>query len=136
MSTGKRAYNILRGYINREWDRIQGVDRMSAENELNASLQPGQNYDKPQTISPNNMPPEDKQARARNLLGVTESDTFNDIRKKFEKLVRRSAPENFPTGSDEARQAAEIQKKVTWAYQVLTEGIDTTEKRFRSLELE
>jgi hypothetical protein len=35
----------------------------------------------------------------------------------------------------EAAQAIEIQRRVQWAYGVLTEGMDATERRFRTLEI-
>ena len=30
MSEAKRAYDILRGYVNQEWDRIKNLDGLSA----------------------------------------------------------------------------------------------------------
>ena len=34
MGTGKRAYDILRGYIGKEYERLSGLDQASAEAEL------------------------------------------------------------------------------------------------------
>lgn len=131
MSAGRRAYNILRGYIGREWDRIQGVETSAAEKEL-------LDYQAPVTVTKNvnSMPPEDRATHARRLLGVTESAAFPEIRKAYERLKERSAPSNFPEGSAEATQAAEIHRRVNWAYQTLTADVDTTEKRFGTLEIE
>lgn len=140
MSTGRRAYNVLRGYISQEWDRIQGVDQDKAWRELNEMVG-GKNAEtaaREEMIAENKpapVTPEDKAAHARKLLGVAEDASFDDIRKTFERLTKRSDPKNFPDGSEEAKQAADIQKKVNWAFAVLTEGMDATEKRFRSLEI-
>jgi len=133
VSVGKRAYDLMRGYVHREWERIKDVEREYAEQEL----------DEP--IVPRAPRPADSQAplpsvnpgeRARQLLGVGPEANFREIRKAFERLNKRSDPVNFPPGSAEAAQAAEIQRRVNWAYQVLTENVDVTEKRFKSLEIE
>lgn len=130
MSIGRRAYNVLRGYVGREWERIQHVEEDIAIKELNEEA-------KPQSRKASDLPPvptEDREAHARTLLGLGPTATFDDIRKAFERLNKRSDPANFPADSPEAKQAAEIQKRVHWAFGVLTEGMDATEKRFRSLE--
>ncbi|HVL38867.1 MAG TPA: J domain-containing protein [Fimbriimonadaceae bacterium] len=130
---GRRAYDMLRGYVHREWERIQGVEREYAERELEEALErpaPWQPADRRQEVE------EDQNTRAARLLGVAVNAPFEEIRKAFERLNKRSDPGNFPPASVEAREAAEIQKRVHWAYSVLTEGLDTTEKRFRSLEID
>ena len=74
--------------------------------------------------------------RGYSINDLAEKATFEEIRRAFDKLNKRSAPERFPINSPERTQAAEIQKRIHWAYQMLTESLGTTEKRFRSLELE
>lgn len=136
MSLGKRAYNILRGYVNREWDRIQALDRLYAEKELAESTQAPAPPPEAELPTPNEAAPTDPKARARELLGVGPDASFEEIRKAFERLNKRSDPRNFPAGSPEAAQAASIRQRVNWAYQTLTEHVDVTEKRFKSLEIE
>ena len=133
MSVGKRAYDLMRGYVNREWERIKDVDRQYAESELDEPIVrraplPADSQGPVPSIEP--------RERARQLLGVAQNASFQDIRKAFERLNKRSEPANFPVGSSEAAQAAEIQKRVNWAYQMLTENVDVTEKRFGSLEID
>jgi len=135
MSTGRRAYDILRGYVNREWDRIKGVEFDSAEQELQDAL------DNP-APRPAPTPPEaeenftlDRKLRASKILGVPVNAPFGDIQKAFDRLNKRSDASNFPSGSPEVAQAIEIQRRVQWAYGVLTEGMDVSEKRFRTLEI-
>jgi hypothetical protein len=138
MSTGRRAYDLLRGYVNREYDRIRGVDFEDAERELNDSLR---GYVPPKTTSPKPAPtPEEQIAsredRARRILGLNSGASFDEVRKAFERLNKRGDPSRFPADSVEREHAAAIQKSVQWAYGVLTANVDMIEKRFRSLEIE
>lgn len=134
MSTGRRAYDLMRGYVNREWDRIKGVEFDNAERELQEALeQPIQR--KPTVEETQESLVVDRQLTASKILGVPINAPFAEIHKSFEKLKKRSDASNFPSGSPEAAQAIEIQRRVQWAYGVLTEGMDVTEKRFRSLEI-
>lgn len=134
MSTTRRAYDILRGWVSHEWDRIREIERDLAEDELRQyEDQPTPSRTVAERAPP--MPPEDAKAHARRLLGVGEQATFEEIRKAFDRLNQRSDPARFPASSGERAQAAEIQKRIHWAYQQLTESFDTVEKRFRSLEI-
>ncbi len=134
MGTAQRAYDILRGYVNREWDRISGSEVTSASRELDEAM-----ATTPLPTAPSDTPVAPvatMQERACSILGLKAGSSFADIRKSFERLNKRSDPSNFAPGSVEAIKAAEIQKQIHWAYGTLTEGMDTTEKRFRSLEIE
>lgn len=137
MSGARRAYNIVRGYVMREWERIQGVERDLAESELLKSLSDVEGSDPgPSAQGPAYERSVNPKEVARRFLGVAEDADFATIRKAFDKLNKRSDPKNFPEGSKEQEQAAEIQKRVHWAYATLTEDLDPTQKRFRSLELD
>lgn len=135
MSAAKRAYDLLRGHLSREWDRIKQIERDLAESELEESMR-----NPPPVAAPPLRTPEqiaaDRIATARRLLGITEKDGFLEIRAAFERLNSRSDPSKFPDRSEEQRQAEQIQKRVYWAYQVLTESVDVTIKRFSTLELD
>ncbi len=143
MSEFNRAVNIGRAFIGREWDRIKGMEREMAERELVDvySYQPKtETYEPPRPED--NLTPAQQEERAkvrdrtaRKLLGVVEGATFEEIKREFDRLCKRSDPANFPENSEEQKQASEINRKVYWAYQVLTENLDVTEKRFKSLEL-
>src|SRR5262245_43506673 len=110
----------MRGYINREWDRIQGIERSDALQELDDALDASSpNY----KITPRpkvEVPFADQEAYARQVLGVPEKADFEAIRHAFEKLCKRSDPARFPANSEEAHQAADIQKRIYWAYNLLT----------------
>lgn len=137
MSTGRRAYDILRGWVSHEWDRIREIERDLAEDELRQTMEnPAPAKDPPSSADPSpRLPKEDAQSHARRLLGVGDKATFEEIRKAFDRLNQRSDPARYPANSSERTQAAEIQKRIHWAYQQLTDSFDTVEKRFRSLEI-
>jgi hypothetical protein len=141
MSTGRRAYDLLRGYVNREWERIRGLeppDSVSAAGEIDEAMR----HPSPRSSSvssPVEVVDEDSfdiQERARRVLGVTVETEFHMVRRTFERLNKRSDPGNFPIGSPEAMQAAMIQRRVQEAYRILTAEMDASELRFRSLEIE
>ncbi|MBC8065325.1 MAG: hypothetical protein H7Y17_10870 [Chlorobia bacterium] len=134
MSAGRRAYDMMRGYVNREWDRIKGVEFDSAERELQEALE----QPTPRKLDLSGMDEAivvDRQLTASKILGVPINAPYADVQKAFDRLKKRSDGSNFPSGSSEAAQAIEIQRRVQWAYGVLTEGMDITQKRFRSLEI-
>lgn len=146
MSLGQRAYDLLRGYVNTEWDRIhRAEDDDPAAKELAESLtQPSPL--KSSTVKSTSLiegtgpstqsTPEERNDLARRILGVSGDAGFSDVRHAYERINRRADPANFPENSPEARQAAQIQKRVQWAFAVLGETFDCTEKRFQSLEIE
>lgn len=132
MSIPNRAYNLLRGYIGREFERIQGIDRDQALKEISETLST-------QPASPAQHTPatkHDRVERARSILGISADADFTTIRAAYQRLNRRSDPASFPSGSAEAAQAAQIQRKVQEAYRVLAEQNDAVEVRFKSLEIE
>jgi len=136
MSTGKRAYDLLRGYVNHEWDRLRGVEMSDAERELadamdNPVAQPSRSH----TSVPSHVTLTDTEL-ARQILGVGPGATFAEIRQAFDRVRKRADPSRFPEGSAEAIQASEINQRVHRAYAILSEGVDSTEKRFRSLEID
>ena len=135
MSTARRAYDLLRGYVHQEWERIQGLEHSDALEELDRAIDATRTDHVPPRSDPVKAV-QDAKTVAREILGVGPNDSFTEIRKACEKLNKRSDPTRFPTDSAAAKEAAEIQRKVHWAYSILSEGIDGTEKRFRSLEID
>ena len=144
MSTGRRAYDLLRGYVNTEWDRIHRVEDDPASKELAESLlkpNPIKSTSTPKGETttepgPSAQSPEERCDLARRILGVEGTTKYIEVRRAYERINRRADPSRFPDGTPESRQAAQIQKRVQWAYAVLCETFDTTEKRFQSLEIE
>lgn len=138
MSSARRAYDILRSYIGREWERIQGVEWLQAERELESPPSSGQLGADPrgETFSEPTHTTESSQTRARRILGLPDTCTFEEVRKAYVRLKKRCDAANFPAGSEEARRAEDIRVRIEWAYHMLSEGVDIAEQRFRSLELE
>lgn len=150
MSEARRTYDLLRSYVTKEWDRIRDVDWDKARQEIDDAINSMKGVKPIDANAPaaptsvessipeppkSEVDPEVRKRIARQLLGVKDDANFDDIRKAFVRLNKRSDPSRFAAGTPEATQAAEIQKKIHWAYQVLTEGMDEAEKRFRSLEI-
>lgn len=131
MSGPRRAYDLLRSYLGREYERITGQERLQAHGELE---------ELPRAPAPSQeatpVPEETTEAEARRVLGVAEDADFGAIRKSFERLNRRSNPSQFPEGSQERAQAAEIHRRVNEAYRLLADGVPETKRRFKSLELD
>lgn len=125
----------MRGYVHQEWERIQNLEHSDALEELDRAIDATRTDHVPPRTDPQKAV-QDAKTVAREILGVGSNATFTEIRKAFEKLNRRSDPSRFPSESSAAKEAAEIQRKVHWAYSVLSEGMDGTEKRFRSLEID
>jgi len=145
VSTARRAYDLLRSYVNHELDRVRDLDA-AARRELDDALGGPRKTPPPipgAPTEPSTSPNGDQQAPkeqqielARRILGVGETAPFDEIRKAFERLNKRSDPNRFPTGSQERKEAEELNRRVNIAYRLLTEQISTTEKRFRSLEID
>jgi hypothetical protein len=138
MGTARRAYDLLRGYVNQEYDRIRGVDLDEAQRELDDALNgyPASSTAGTTATMDSTQPPVSREERARNILGVGPTASFEEIRRSFERLNKRGDPSRFPLNSEEREHAASIQKSVQWAYSVLTANMDSVEKRFKSLEIE
>ena len=132
VSVGRRAYDLMRAYVGREWERIGGMERASAEMELYESYD--RTASRRETSDP--QPAADQAALARQVLGVPADADFATIRKAYERIHKRSNPENFPEGSAEREQAAKIHEMVGKAYRILSAETDETEKRFRTLEID
>ena len=135
MSEIRRAYDMLRGYINHEWERIRSIDLERAWEELQSErtsasdTETGTAPESPET-------PMDPKEVACGILGVKVDADFDEIKHAFDRLNKRSKPSNFPEGSEERANASKIQARVNWAYRVLTDDKSEMEKRFRSLEIE
>lgn len=134
MNEARRLYNLMRGYVNQEWERLQNLERSAALEELNEAAPPAgssrESYSAPEAE------PVNPELKARQILGVKEDADFTEIRKAYVRLNKRTTPGTFTEGSEEERHSEEIRKKVQWAYQTLTKETPDLEKRFGSLELD
>jgi glutamyl-tRNA reductase len=138
MSEAKRAYNILRGYVNQEWERVKGLEVMDAWRELDTPVvtTPAAPANSSLDTPTSSMKANELEATARTILNVTAKASFDEIRKAFEQINQKVQPQNFESGSEEAKFAQELLRKATWAYQFLTKDMSPSQRRFRSLEIE
>ena len=157
MGLGDRAYNLLRAYIGREWERIENVREVSARDELNSYLQgpkpsappsesnttyTSRTYPTDQSDqtakSDHNKQDEEKQKRetAYEILGLRSTATLEDLKRAYARLSERSLPAHFPEGSDERKKAAEIHLRVQESYDILLPLLDPRLRRFQSLDIE
>ena len=132
MNEVKRAYDMLRGYVGREYDRVVTRDRDDAFAEL---YQPSAPVESPVDFMPP-VPAVDPKTEARRILGVQPGDAIEVIDSSYHQLLDRSDPKKFDAGTEIQAKAQEIQTKIRWAYGVLTADLDSPSKRFRSLEIE
>lgn len=142
MSTARRAYNLLRAYINREWERLEGVFRADAERELEESLNPTglpappQTSDQSEGTDVETSEQERRLQEAYRVLGLSRDASLTDLKRAYRRLSERSQPTNFPEGSEERKRAARIHLKVQEAYDTLLPMLDARLRRFKSLDLD
>lgn len=142
MSTARRAYNLLRAYINREWDRLESVFRADAERELEESLNPTAASAPPQTSDQSertavHISEEERRLQeAYRVLGLSRDASLTDLKRAYKRLSERSRPTNFPEGSEERKRAARIHLKVQEAYDILLPILDTRLRRFKNLDID
>lgn len=128
----KRAYSIVKGYVQREWERIDALERLSASEELKRSLSVPSTTPQAQQESVEFVR---DAAHARRILDVTEGATYAEIEVAYQKLNEMSGPEQFAPGSEDYRRALKIQRSIHDAYRILIEEFSVTERRFRSIEI-
>lgn len=140
MSSTRRAYDILRGYVNNGWDKITGVEETDAERELREAMeQPYQprgyaasavGEERPQMVSSLSV------ESARKLLNVSADATTKQIRSAKEKIRADVDPKKFPEGSDAQARAKHLLFMIDGAERVLVENQDPTIRRFEGLQIE
>ncbi|MFN7172832.1 MAG: hypothetical protein ACK4P3_08640 [Fimbriimonadaceae bacterium] len=133
MSGAKRIYRLLDAFVNREWDRITGLERELAESELR-DYRPAPKTSPPLQSLP--LSAEQKEDTARLVLGVPKDARLPDIQRAYEKLYTRSDPSRFEAGTEERAKAETIRREVVWAYGQLIEHADVTDVRFSSLDID
>lgn len=142
---GKRAYNLLRAYVGREWERIESVFESDARSELNDFLEskpaitpqpPATTEQAPEAEPTQNAEPgKMTEQTAYRVLNLSQSSGLSDLQREYKRLSERSLPTNFPEGSEERKKAAEVHLRVQEAYDVLLPKMDVRLRRFQNLDL-
>lgn len=136
MGLSRRAYGLLRGYVNYHWDRVHDLDDVAAREELNQALQNGA---APVHADASPVPAKDTASQeelARKILGVEPDASFELVRKAYERLRKRSDPNRFPESSEERSVAEALHSRVETAYRILAKDVPSIEKRFGNLEID
>jgi hypothetical protein len=144
LSTGRRAYDLLRAYIGHHWERLEDLFEADARKELNDYLKGPQLPDTPPPIpgdAPVRATDDDltkpmSVATAYKVLDLSPDATLAELKATYKRLFERSLPTNFPEASEERKKAAIVHLRVQEAYEVLLPRLDTRLKRFSSLEIE
>lgn len=150
--SGRRAYTVIKGFVNREWERLFESEDEDARREVLTTwaesgkedgdakvihLERVSDGSRAPAISALQQPSKvDTVAKSRGVLGVQEKSSIEEIYKAYMSLIDRCNPSRFPDGSQEAFRANQIRIRVLEAYRTLTDHVDTTELRFRSIDLD
>jgi hypothetical protein len=141
MSSGKRAYDILRGYVNHGWDRLQGSEQNTAEAELREALE--QPLGRPMRQTPESNPETASRPiasisveAARRLLDVPATATSKQIKAAHDGLRTKLDASRFPAGSEAQERSRHLCFMIDAAQRVLIDNLDPTIKRFEDLQVE
>ena len=132
MSTGRRAYDIVRGYVNHGWDRVSSLDDQ-AEAELRAAME------NPTPPTPSAPPPPPMTVDvARRLLGVEPAASTRQVEKAYADLVKAVDPSRFNADPQAAARAKELGSRLRMALELARANAksDPLSDRFSGLEIE
>lgn len=132
MSAGRRAYDIVRGYVNHGWDRVTGEDDQ-AEAELRAALE------SPLPRTPSSPPPPPMTVDvARRLLGVEANASVHDVQKAHDELAKAIDPARFTADPQAAARAKELSSRLLVALELAKANAarDPLKDRFSALEID
>lgn len=133
MNSGRRAYDIVRGYVNHGWDRLSGVDDQ-AEAELREAME---NPAPPPTPAAPAPPPMTVEI-ARRLLGVEENASARQVEKAYDDLMKAIDPNRFTADPQAAARAKELGSRLRMARELARANAqsDPIADRFSGLEIE
>ncbi len=138
MSTARRAYDILRGYVSHGWEQFQGTPEGDAERELREAIeQPIASAPKPEPQTKPEGPTSAVSVEmARRLLDLGPEATSKQIDAAHERIRKAADPDRFPSGSDARARAVHLTRLIDAAKRVLCDNLDPTIRRFEGLEIE
>ena len=137
MSTGRRAFDIIRGYVNHGWDQIQGNEESNAEREFREAMaSPGTQSTPTEVALPRKPEAPMTLESAQKLLGLSPNATSKQIQSAHDELRGMVDPTKFPEGSLEQLRAKEVVRRLTVAKQTMEANVDPTVKRFERLEID
>jgi hypothetical protein len=132
MSSGRRAFDIARAYVNHGWDRLSTVDN-EAESELREALE------KPVPETPAAPPPPPMTVEvARRLLDVDADASKQQVQKAYDGLAKAVDPARFNADPQAAARAKELSSRLRVAMELAKASAkdDPLADRFSGLEIE
>ena len=132
MSSGRRAFDIARAYVNHGWDRLATVDN-DAESELREALE------KPVPQTPAAPPPPPMTVDvARRLLDVDANASAQQVQKAYDELAKAVDPARFKADPQAAARAKELSSRLRVAMELAKASAkdDPLADRFSGLEID
>ena len=132
MSSGRRAFDIARAYVNHGWDRLSTVDD-NAETELREALE----KPVPQTPAAPPAPPMTVDI-ARRLLDVDANASAKQVQKAYDELAKAVDPARFSADPQASARAKELSSRLRVALELAKASAksDPLADRFSGLEIE
>jgi hypothetical protein len=135
MSTARRAYDLLRGYVSHGWDQLSGDEEKSANEELRNAIESPAPYQPSSTIHSQSEPPITLE-QARRLFDVPPNATSQQITEVYDTLRATADLSKFQEGSDAWQRARQVGRRLDSARNILMDNIGPTVRRFERLEIE
>ncbi len=139
MSLARRAYNLLRAYLYREWERVESLFEKSAREELDEYLSKpapvvssGVGTDLPSVSLTEKMTDD----LAYQILNLPKTADIDDLQRAYIRMSERTLPANFPEGSEERKKARVLHLRVQEAYEHLLPKLNPRLRRFQCLDIE
>jgi hypothetical protein len=137
MSEFDRVFNLGRAYVGKAQDELFGKSspESKAVSELNHALEQGVPMKKTEQQEFKSQISAMSDEEAEIILGVPTKAPFNQLKSQYELLLGHLA--EFEKNQPEKKQIATREKsRIEKAFAVLSAKVDSTEKRFGSLEIE
>ncbi|RYG19622.1 hypothetical protein EON82_21225, partial [bacterium] len=114
MSSGRRAFDIARAYVNHGWDRLSTVDN-EAEAELREALEkPVPQQTPAATPAPTPMTVD----IARRLLDVDANASAKQVQKAYDDLAKAVDPARFSADPQASARAKELSSRLRVALEL------------------
>jgi hypothetical protein len=142
MSSARRAYDLIRGYVNHGWDHLSETEEGAAQGELKEAMESLAPRSDPVTAAapkgaaPVVEPEPITLEQARKLFDVSPNATSRQIVEVYDMLRETIDLGKFPEGSESWQRARMVGRRLDGARNILIQNIDPTVRRFERLEIE
>ncbi|MEM4409931.1 MAG: J domain-containing protein, partial [Candidatus Caldarchaeum sp.] len=120
MSLVRRAYNLLRAHLHREWERVEGLFERSAREELEGYLSKQvEDIPEKESVPAVSLGEKMTDELAYQILNLPWTAGVDDLQRAYLRMSERTLPANFPEGSEERKKAVLLHVRVQEAYEHL-----------------